>query len=254
MSPISTPAIMLRRVEYGDYDLIITFFSLYRGKISLIAKSAKKSTKRFSGILEPFSVLQLVYSVSRRKGLPVLQEASLIKPFSNIRLDIKKMAYAGYMAELINEWVEEKVEQASTYALFQYALEALDQGDMHEDALSILFQMRFMGLSGFRPNLNYCSLCRTRTENIHQQQIVFDLTKGGLVCDKCLSAASRQISLSKGTIKQLLWVERGDLRKATRIRFSSLALQEGLAFLETFVPFHLGKEPRSLQFLKQLRK
>ena len=98
----STPAIMLRRIEFGDYDYIITFFTLNQGKISVIAKSAKKSTKRFSGILELFSVLDIVYGSDRGKGLPLLKEAVLKQPFSKIRADIRKTAYASYWAELIN--------------------------------------------------------------------------------------------------------------------------------------------------------
>jgi len=52
---------MLRRTDFGDYDLIITFLSLSKGKISVIAKSAKKSTKRFAGVLE----LTSQYTVAR---------------------------------------------------------------------------------------------------------------------------------------------------------------------------------------------
>jgi DNA repair protein RecO (recombination protein O) len=102
----STPAIMLRRTDFGDYDLIITFFTLNKGKISVIAKSAKKSVRRFSGILELFSVLDIVCSTGRRPGLSVLQEAALKHPFAEIRKDVIKTAYASYWAELINEWME----------------------------------------------------------------------------------------------------------------------------------------------------
>ena len=62
MSSFSTPAIILRRIDFGDYDLIVTIFTLNKGKISVIAKSAKKSKKRFAGILELFSVLDVKYS------------------------------------------------------------------------------------------------------------------------------------------------------------------------------------------------
>ncbi|MGD9260057.1 MAG: recombination protein O N-terminal domain-containing protein, partial [Desulfobacterales bacterium] len=75
MPAFSTPAVLLRRLDYGDFDLITTFFTLEKGKVTLIAKSAKKSTKRFSGILELFSVLEIVGSTGKGKGLPVLQEA-----------------------------------------------------------------------------------------------------------------------------------------------------------------------------------
>jgi DNA repair protein RecO (recombination protein O) len=253
MLSISTPAIMLRRIAYGDDDLICTFFSLSKGKISLMAKSAKKSAKRFPGILEPFSVLHITYSAARTKAMPFLQEASLMEPFSNIRTDVNKTAYAGYMAELIYEWMEEQTVNPSLFALYQYALNLLDQGKMPEAAASIIFQMRFMGLSGFSPNIDSCMVCKTTAERIDQQMIVFDLKKGGVVCNSCLTGEG-PIRLSKGALKQLQWVEQADLEAVARIRFSSRALQEGLDFLEAFVPYHLGKDLRSLKFLHQLRK
>jgi len=52
MPHLSSPAIMLRAIEHGDYDKIITFFTLKRGKISVIARGVKKSIKRFAGVLE----------------------------------------------------------------------------------------------------------------------------------------------------------------------------------------------------------
>ena len=249
----STPAIMLRRIEFGDYDYIITFFTLNQGKISVIAKSAKKSTKRFSGILELFSVLDIVYDSGRGKGLPLLKEAVLKQPFSKIRADIRKTAYASYWAELINEWMEKREKQSKLYYLFRSVLDELDLGHMPETVLSILFQMRFMAISGHSPNLRQCSICKKQLEEIKKVNIIFDLTRGGLVCENCCQNISKRITLSKGTIKQLLWMDQGDLTKAKRIRFTPQALNEGLTFLEAFVPFHLGKEPKSLKFLRQIR-
>ncbi len=245
---------MLRKVDFGDYDLVITFFTLQEGKITAIAKSAKKSTKRFAGILELFSALNVVYSTGRRKGLPVLQEATLKYPFSSIRTSMLKTAYASYWAQLINEWMESGQKQVEIYELFQYILRKLDSCQTSEAALSILFQMKFITLSGLAPNLGQCSICHIEVEKIKETRVQFDFAKGGILCDGCASKTSRKTFLSKGIIKQLLWIEKGDLVKAVRVRFSSDALKEGSEFLETFVPYHLGKEPRSLKFLQQIRK
>ena len=245
---------MLRRIDFGDYDLIITFFTLHRGKLSLIAKSAKKSTKRFIGILEIFSVLDVVCNVGRRKGLPILQEAALKYPFFDIRCSTLKTAYASYWAELINEWMESGQKQVQLYHLFQYVLRELDSGLVSEAALSILFQVKFMTISGLVPNLRQCSVCRIEVEKIKETRVKFDFAKGGILCNGCTSKTLQNIFLSKGIIKQLLWIEKGDLVKAVRVRFTSDALRKGLEFLEAFVPYHLGKEPRSLKFLQQIRK
>ena len=254
MPVFSTPAILLHRLDYGDFDLILTFLSLERGKISLIAKSAKKSTKRFAGILELFSLIEIVGSTSKGRGLAVLQEAVLQSPFSTIRDDIKKTAYASYWCELINKWVEENRKQVQLYHLLKHVLSQLDSGAAAAAELAILFQMRLLNLSGHKPNLKQCAQCQKHLESIHRNRVVFDIAKGGISCDECTAGAGSRMRLSKGTIKQLKWVESGDLKKASRIRFGSQALAEGLEFLETFVPYILGLQPQSLKFLRQIRK
>lgn len=254
MSSFSTPAIMLRRIEFGDYDLIVTFFTLTKGKISVIAKSAKKSTKRFGGILELFSVLDVVCSIGRGKGLPVLREAILKHPFPNIRSKIIKIAYASYWAELINQWMEKGQRQVQLFHLFRHVLRELDLNNTPEAVLSILFQIRFLTIAGLIPNLKRCSICQAEMEKMKETRIKFDLSKGGIICSECATGVLQKIFLSKGTIKHLLWIQRGDLTRAVRIRFASQALMESLEFLEAFVPYHLGKEPRSLKFLRQIRE
>lgn len=149
MPCFSTPAIMLRRMDLGDYDILVTFFTANQGKISAVAKYAKKSVKRFAGMLELFSVLQVVCHSGRGKGLPVLQEAALIQPFYKIRYDIRKTAYASYWSELTNNWMEEGQENHDLFLLLQHVLEALDRAVIGDSELSILFQIRFMELSGF---------------------------------------------------------------------------------------------------------
>ncbi len=253
MSVFSTPAILLHKLDYGDFDLILTFLSLERGKISLIAKSAKKSTKRFAGILELFSLIEVVGSKSKRRGLPVLQEAVLQSPFSTIRDDIKKTAYASYWCELINKWVEENRKQVQLYHLLKHVLNQLDSGAAAATELSILFQMRLLNLSGHTPNLKQCAQCQKELEVILRSRVAFDIARGGILCDECTAGAGGRMRLSKGTIKQLKWVESGDLKKASRIRFGPQALEEGLDFLEAFVPYILGLQPQSLKFLKQIR-
>ena len=255
MVSFTTLAVILRRIEFGDFDLIVSFFTLHKGKISAIAKSAKKSVKRFSGILEPFSVLQVVCSSGRRNNaLPVLQEAILQRPLSNIGLDIHKTAYASYWAEIVHEFMEEGVPQAPVFDLLVQVLTALDADITPPEFLSILFQLHFMVVAGFSPNLSQCGSCRSPIELFKTPRVQFDLKKGSIVCPRCSSGHLNYVSLSISTIKQLLWIENGDFNKAGRIRLTQQAVSEGQKLLESFVRFHLGKKLRSLEFLQQIRK
>lgn len=252
-SSFSSPAILLRRIEHGDHDLIISLFTRERGKISVIAKNAKRSVRRFSGALELFATLHVECKKGRGR-LPVLLEASLVQPHVYIRSDIKKTAYASYWMEILNKWLEEGKQQLLLYRLLQYVLDEVDAGSATEEELSILFQMRFLMISGLMPNLEECSNCRISLEEVGNSSVGVDLKKGGIVCDRCLERQDRAGSLSKGTIKQLLWVANSELEKAGRAKFAKQAVREGLSFLEAFVIFHLGSEPRSLQFIRGLRR
>jgi len=250
-----TPAIMLKRVEYGDHDLILTFLTRADGKISAIAKFAKKSVKRFGGALELFSSIQIVYTTSPNKGgLSVLKEASILDPFSEIRADMVKTAYASYWAELINGWMESDVKNNDIYSLFLAALLAISRRDKTEREISAIFQMKFLAESGLTPRLGECLVCRSHIDQMKAEKIGFNLEKGGVVCPACTTIAPVNFHLSKGTLKQLLWIAEKTIDQAQRARFSPASLNEATQLLEAFVPFHMGKEPKSLRFLRQLRR
>ncbi|MFW5854745.1 MAG: DNA repair protein RecO [Thermodesulfobacteriota bacterium] len=249
----TTDAILLRRIAYGDHDLILTFLAPDRGKFSSIAKSARKSVKRFSGLLEPFTGLQVVCTAGRGKLL-ILKEAALRRSLGSIRSNVLKTAYAGYWVELVDGWLEEGQPQTALFHLLGWVLDALEKEASNGSRLSVLFQMRLMALSGFSPNLCRCACCKTEVDGMPGVTIGFDLAKGGVVCARCgTDTLDRRIILSKGTAKQLHWLETMPFARAGCVRFTARSLAESLHFLETFVPYHLGKQPRSLAFLKQIR-
>jgi DNA repair protein RecO (recombination protein O) len=253
MPTLKTSAILLRCVDFGDFDSILTLFSAEFGKIGVIAKHAKKSRKRFAGVLELFSILNIQCRARRQKGLAVLEEAQLVEPFAALRGDVLKTAYASYWAELAMVWTEDDQPQPPLYGLLVYALAELNAGRQDPALLNLAFQMRFMALAGLCPNLNYCCVCRTDLEHIQTTVTGFDLPRGGLRCNHCDQTVEPGLCLSRGTIKQLQWIAEGDLARIARIRFSAAALHEAQHFLEAFVPYHLGREPRSLKFLRQIR-
>ncbi len=253
MNRTTAAAIVLQRRDYSDFDLIVSVLTAEHGKRTLIAKSAKKSAKRFPGILEPFNQLQIAYRETRRKGMPVLEEASLLRPMQNLRTDVIKTAYASYWTESISIWMEEGQVRADLFDLLQFVLDALNSGEMDAAMIHILFQMRFVGHEGLQPVLEHCTCCQLEIEQLPQNDFCIDLGKGGVVCNRCPSGQSGHLHLSKGTLKQLQWINSGDLPKARRMRFSGRALAEATTFLEAFVPYHIGKKPKSLRFLKQVR-
>ena len=257
MSDFSTDAILLRKIEYGDHDYIITFLTRSRGKICVIAKNAKKSVKRFSGALDLFSVnhIQCTFPKKSKDALIILAQTDLENGFVNIRYDVFKTTYACYWVELIYLWLEEGKKQTQLYDLLFFVLDMLNQSEIKMEVLSLLFQIRFMRISGFSPNIEFCDNCNTPVDDIQQKRVQFDFKEGKIVCDNCLKNRSAHgMSVSKGTLKQLVWINAVDIQRADRMKSSLFAIQEGEVLLESFIPFHIGREFKSLKFLRQLRK
>lgn len=250
MSSLVTPAILIRRVDFGDHDIICTFMTENFGKITAIAKNAKKSVKRFGGSLELFTESNIVITKGKRRDILFLLEAYLETPNSYIRQSISKTAYASYFSEIINLWMEENFKQRSVFRLLSQSLKDLDEKTKPAE-ISIFFQIQFLNLAGIAPEFSGCSC--TQMDDIKTPKLIFNLGKGSIICNKC-SDNPVGIPLSKGTIKLFKWIEDCDPTKTDRIKFSKGALSEGLLFLEQFLPYHLGKNPRSLNFLRDLRR
>ncbi len=261
MPGFSTDAILLRKIEYGDHDLIISFLTQSRGKISVIAKNAKKSVQRFSGALDLFSVNHILCTFPKKNkdAMTLLSQADLENGFPNIRYDVFSTAYASFWVELIHSWLEEDKLVIDLYDLLFFSLDTLNSGIIPKQVISLLFQIRFMRLSGFSPNIETCDSCAAPLDAMDQERIRFDFKEGGIVCKKCVKKRSKSLprqgmAISKGTLKLLFWINNNDIRRAARIKFSDFAIREGELMLEAFIPFHLGREYKSLQFLRRLRQ
>jgi DNA repair protein RecO (recombination protein O) len=254
MELTNAQGILIRRIDYGDTDLILTFITQKYGKISVIAKSAKKSVKRFGGILELFYMLELIIRPGKGTKPSILQTASLIRPFEKIRTNVIHTAYASYWAELIHLFVEDKAADDHIYQLFLFVIDQLNQNIVSADVLHILFQIRFLVISGFQPNFFHCHHCQKKLDQISGPACSFDFQKGAICCPKCVNQKSNILNLSKGTIKHLIWIANHDIHQVHRLKYSNDALSEGKFFLERFIPFCIGKAPKSLMFLKKLQK
>lgn len=253
MPCLHSSAVTLRVVAYGDFDSIVTFFSRDYGKVSLMAKGARKSVRRFSGVLELFSILNLVWTQGRKKGLCILQEATVVNPFEGLRTDFAKTAYAGHWCELVYHWMQPGLTQRAVYDLLVYVLDRLNKSALPEEVLHIAFQLHFMKINGFAPTLDRCVTCGKPLDRFRGTSVAFDMKKGGVACTRCHGGARAAGGVSKGTVKQLCWILNRSLSTLPRVRFSRQVLEESCRVLEAFVPYHLGRETKSLKLVRLVR-
>ncbi len=226
-----TEAIVLDCFEHGESDVILTFLSRDSGRISAIAKGAKRSKKRFVNKLELFSFLHITYQTSPNQSLNFLSEAEVHTSFINIRQSFELYTIASIIREFLLIAIRE--EEADDQ-LFRLCLWALHNIDLHRQPTAVLtlFLTRFYGTIGYRPDFTACNGCNTKV--IANRNYSFDTTTGGLICPSCSGTGNRLIRLSQGTIKILQSAQAQPLERLHRLRISGNILQEALSLLHDY--------------------
>jgi DNA repair protein RecO (recombination protein O) len=150
---LTEKAFVLKRHAHGESDLIVHVLKSTGAKLSLFARAAKKSTKRFGGgVLEPMNYIRIHYQASRDgEGLSGLRDAELIKDFPGLRLDYDRLSVGLKFVETIHRFAQEgDVESQSLFNLLGNALSELEKTDS-ADLLRLFFDVKLLHYSGFLP-------------------------------------------------------------------------------------------------------
>lgn len=97
----TSPAWILRRVRWSETSLIVTAYSLDRGRISLMARGALRPGGRMQGALELLSCAELTASVREGREMDTLTDASVLEAGGALRADPLLFAHASLLAEWV---------------------------------------------------------------------------------------------------------------------------------------------------------
>jgi len=252
MPLFTTNAIVIRSLNYGESDKIITFFTKDFGKLKGIAKGARRSRKRFQNALGLFSHLRLIFFDKEGMGLVRAESCDILHSFPKIKEDLKKIFYGNYYLELANEMTGEREANREAFELLLSFLSSLEEMETQEEQLR-LFEIRMLSLFGYRPNMRRCDLCKKDWEDLKEiPTVFFSLERGTMVCEKCSKTWNNLIPLSLGTARLIEKISQMELSKVQRLRFTLQALSESRELLPKFISYQLGKELKSLKALREI--
>ncbi|MFP6622982.1 MAG: DNA repair protein RecO [Myxococcota bacterium] len=246
------PALVLRAREFGEADLIVHLLTPGRGRVTVMAKHARKSMRRFPGSLDLFNHLEVKIHPSRRGGMPLLDRARLLSPFLPLRKDSVRYALACYVMELLSRLAPEEgvgPEMESIYAFALEALQALEVG--HPDVrMRVLIELRALEALGLRPELRHCVRCGKECGG--SGPVSFHVADGGVICSPCADPAESLLPVHLGTLRALEQGLSFPIRDLSRLTLAPQALAEAQQIVGRFQRFHLGIELRSERFLSDV--
>ncbi len=244
-----SPAVIIRSLDFAEWDKLITFFTRDYGKLKGVAKGAKRSRKRFGSALEPLTYTTVSFFEKERAQLVRLDRCEIIESFPQIHNDVLRVGYASYLGELINEMVAEREANRELFNLLITFLSLLNEKDFREEFIRI-FELRLLSLAGYQPEFGRCVMCRKEVNGTREHN--FSEQRGGLICLECFKGSHNSPRLSGGTIKMLQRAQTIELSKVKRLYFSPQARAESRKILPHFIESRIEKPLKSLKFIEHL--
>jgi len=201
MALIKTEALVLRTTPFQESSLIVKLFTKEQGKVSVIAKGARRLKSSLRGYLEPLSYIEVIYYYKSTREIQTLARVDLIQAFCSNAADLKCGIFGTAVLELIDRTVYDHQHDEEIFAAVVRALKTMDHGDAQYQLHFIGFLLILAGVLGYQLETGYCSQC-----NQPIYEAYFSSAAGQLVCAKCgsyLTPASKLSAADLDLLKQL---------------------------------------------------
>jgi DNA repair protein RecO (recombination protein O) len=189
MALMESEAIVLRSYPLREADLLVTLFTRAEGKLRGVARSAKKSKRRFGGALEPLTHVRAFYDVRERQELARLDACEVLESPLATEVSYARAVALAHVAELLDELLPDREANDAIFRLTLSVLHVLQNSDVWMPVT--YFELWLTRLVGFLPELTECIVCGRSLNGNHAY---FHALADGLMCADDKRLASSEIS------------------------------------------------------------
>jgi len=186
----TTDALVLKSIEVGDNDRLLTLLTPENGRISVMAKGVKSIRSKSSAIAQPF--IYGNYEIYRKNDMNWLRGGSLIEYFPGIREDIEGLSLATYLSDIACEITGEFVPAVDILRMTLNTLYAASKKIRPLKQLKAVYEWRSVGYAGYMPNINKCYKCGCPNCEL----FYLDVMNGRIICSGCLHKIGQVTSIT----------------------------------------------------------
>ncbi len=242
-------AFVLSTQDLGESDRLVTLFTRTNGRITAIAKGAKRSRRRFVNVLEPCTLIQASIALPRTTGLSRLDSATIEESYPAIRTDFKEYLYACLSCELVSLWTREGSADEGIFDIFKWYLTGLSEGT-DPKRRTLFFKTRLLTLVGYAPDFEACIRCKEALEG----PIQFSVSEGGFICKACLGGkdliASKMVHA--GVVGSLRFIQKADPARLPRLNLTRSTMNQAWEIIKRIHCHHLQMMPASYKVLSSI--
>jgi DNA repair protein RecO (recombination protein O) len=183
-APLKTEAIVLRSIRYGDADRIIHLYTPRHGRLSAIAKGARRARSRFGARLEPFVHVSLMLHTGRG-DMHTVTGVDTVAVHRALRDHAATLDAAARACDAVARLFETPEPHPEVFRLLVNELALLAADPAHARAATgLAFRLKLLLAAGVLPQLGSCAACG-EVEHLDG----FSAAAGGVVCRSCEAAS-----------------------------------------------------------------
>lgn len=237
--------LVLRETETKESDKILTLLTAERGKVSVIARGARRKGCKFAACAQSLAYSE--WTLYQRGQWAYASEGTTIELFQGLRRDLEAMALGFYFAELTEAVTAEEVPADELLRHLLNGLYALSA--LHRPPLLVkaAFELRLLCLAGYEPLADGCAVCGA----LEPEEPRLDVTQGILRCAAC-GTEGRSLPLCRDSLAALRHILYGDPKRLYGFSLGEEPLRRLSAAAEGFAAAQLERGFRTLDFYKSL--
>ena len=246
MALCKAEAITIRLTDYSETSQVAALYTREFGRLSVLAKGAKRPRNNFEGRLDLLCHNRIVFAKKKRTALHTLTECRLLDRFMGLRADVRRLYAALYAAELVREMTPVEESQPALFDLLLDTVRALGGGE-DVDLRLLLFEARLLALAGYAPALSACAACGT--EQLPGGSVAYSPVVGGVLCRGCRGHDPKAVGVPKGALGVLQRLTDGTVRKTATVTLPRGMLAVLRKLMRATIAHRLGHEPKLMRYV-----
>ena len=244
---IVTAGIVLRQTETKEADKILTLLTPDEGKISVIARGAKRKSCKYAVCAQALAYSE--WTLYKKGDWYYANEATPLELFTPLQLDLTAMALGFYFAELTECVTTPEQPCGELLRHLLNGLYALAHMKKPPQLVKPAFECKLLSLAGYEPLADSCAYCGAE----EPERPMLDVTQGVLRCGSCGKGESGQsLPLDEGSLSALRRCLYGDPKRLYSFRLGEESLRLFSRAAEGFLTAQLERSFRTLDFYKSL--
>ncbi len=251
--------LVLKSVNLGEADRLITVFTKELGTVSALVKGARSLKNRNMSATQQFCYSSMV--LYKKGDKYWVRESNLIESFFGLRDSIEGLSLAGYIVEVLSD-VTTAESEGDLLRLALNSLYAISEKKYSLEKIKAAFEIRAVSIIGFMPEVLACRECGE-----HGGDFFFDIMDGNIECYACHDRIMKETGgnfddgerrvvkiLSEGAKTALGYLIHSPLERIFAFNISDEDMELLVKATEEYLLNQLERTFKSLEFYKEVKR